>query len=84
MLSFHAQNAKEYSTDARNVEHSDIYTSVNVASKDHNNLKSFLNYLILLNLRFIYIIKPFNQLFGLRVFRRQNNGRSSSYNKVNA
>ncbi len=41
MLSFHAQNAREYFTDARNVEHSDIYTNVNVVSKDHNNLNYF-------------------------------------------
>jgi len=42
MLSFHAQNAREYSTDARNAEHSDIYTNVNAASKGHKLLKSFL------------------------------------------
>ena len=41
MLSFHAQNAKKCSTDARNAEHSDIYTNVNVALKDHNNLDLF-------------------------------------------
>jgi hypothetical protein len=41
MSSFHAQNAREYSTDARNVEHSDIYTNVNVALKGHNNLNHF-------------------------------------------
>jgi hypothetical protein len=41
MLSFHAQNARKYSTDARNVEHSDIYTNVNAASKGHNNLNHF-------------------------------------------
>ncbi len=35
MLSFHAQNVREYSTDARNVGHSDTYTNVNVASKGH-------------------------------------------------
>jgi hypothetical protein len=36
MLSFHAQNAREYSTDVKNVEHSDIYTNVNAALKGHN------------------------------------------------
>jgi len=41
MLSFHAQNAKEYSTDARNAGHSDIYTNANAASKGHNNLNLF-------------------------------------------
>ena len=46
MLDFHALNVREYSTDARNVEHSDIYINVNVVSKDHNNLNFFLNYLI--------------------------------------
>ncbi len=41
MLSFHAQNARKYSTDVRNAEHSDIYTNVNVDLKDHNNLDLF-------------------------------------------
>ena len=44
MLSSHAQNAKKCSTDARNAEHSDIYTNVNVALKDLKYLRSFLNY----------------------------------------
>jgi len=42
MLSFHAPNAREYYTDARNAEHLDIYTNANAASKGHKLLKSFL------------------------------------------